>query len=271
MRNIFFALALLLGFQIESMAQTTDKAVKPAVPQAKASSAGKSFVVGAELRQYQYKEPGLVEHVGLLYGIWGEWYWMSPIGKGKLYGNLLMGKLTYKGALCDDFGTCYPYEGPTNDVIGKGATRLEYDLSRSFMLFGGIGYRYLYDLGEGAGFYRRTGQWLFVPVGFAFRVAGDKSGSGAMNFEVEYDQIVMGQIKSDLSQVSTAFEDLTLKQTGYGLVVKAGYQFTPELSMDVVYERWDLNKSDSATTNNQTFHEPKNHSDSYGVRIGYSF
>lgn len=270
MRHIVLALLFLIGFQFEALAQVPRAREKiPVVKKNKV--ADKSFVVGAEVRHYHYAEPGFVEHIGQMYGVWGEWYWMSPIGKGKFYGNLLFGKLTYKGALCNTSGTCTPYQGPTNDVIGKVATRFEYDLNRSFMLFGGIGYRYLYDLGEGAGFYRRVGQWFFVPVGAAVRMPGDASGSGAWQLEIEYDHIVMGQIKSDLSQARPNYDDLTLSQTGYGLAVKVGYQFTAEWSVEAIYERWDLQESESGTTNNETFREPKNHSDSYGLRIGYSF
>lgn len=270
MRRFGLAFMILIGFQFEALAQAP-RARDKSVQVAPKKTASKSFVVGTELRQYQYAEPGFVQHVGLLYGVWGEWYWMSPIGKGKLYGNALFGKLTYKGALCNTSGNCTPYEGPTNDIISKVATRFEYDVNRSFMLFGGVGYRYLYDLGEGAGFYRRVGQWVFVPVGAVVRFPGDSSGSGMIHFEVEYDQIVSGQIKSDLSQANPSYDDLTLRQTGYGLVVKLGYQFTAEWGVEAVYERWDLQESESATTNNQTFREPKNHSDSYGLRIGYTF
>lgn len=290
MKCVLLLGALLLGFQIESRAQISAAPSVPAKPGAPAetrpvknpparsertksgpaakATVNRTFVLGAEVRQYQYLEPGLVEHVGLLSGIWGEWYWMSFLGNGKLYGNLLYGSLTYKGAMCDELNNCYPYEGPTTDIITKVNSRLEYDLNPYFMLFGGAGFRYLYDMGEGAGFYRRTGQWLYLPLGAAFTMP---TSSGAFVLDMEYDAIVFGQIKSDLSQVSSSFEDLTLNQRGYGLVISAGYRYNPEWDVRLLYERWDLERSDDATTNGQTFHEPANHSDSYGLRVGYSF
>ncbi|AGH95321.1 hypothetical protein [Pseudobdellovibrio exovorus] len=250
-------LILLFGFQIEAQIQPSQKA-----------ATAKSFTLGAELRSYAYSEPSLVEHSGLMYGVWAEWYWSSALGNGKLYGNFLYGLLDYKGQLCNQLNNCVPYEAKTKDMIAKVATRFEFEVQKTFRFFAGLGFRYLYDMGEGVGFYQRTGQWVFIPVGAELDFNSD---IGKFSAELEYDQIIYGKIRSNLSDVGGGYEDLEMDQTGYGIVVGLSYRWNPDWKLGGFYERWDLNRSNSVSTNGQTFVEPKNHSDSFGLRVGYLF
>ena len=264
MKCFFLAAILILGFQFEAFSQTPVAAKKQIVKKETSRSAAKSFVIGGEIRNYTYLEPEFVKHSGLLYGIWGEWFWASALGSGKLYGNFLYGVLKYDGALCDVANVCEPHTAPTTDMITKVGSRFEFDLNPSFQLFIGAGFRYLYDKGEGAGFYQRTGQWVHIPVGAAFNLP---TTAGKLMFELEYDQIIYGQIKSNLSEARSDLSDLTHNQSGYGLQMSAGYQITPEWRTYLTYEIWELNETDRI----DTFYEPKNNSHSYGLRLGYLF
>ena len=227
----------------------------------------KSFDFGLELRQYKYVEPGFVEHNGLLYGVWGEWLWQSAMGSGRTYGNLLFGALSYEGALCDNSNNCTPYSASTNDIIAKGATRLEFNVTSGLNLFAGLGGRYLYDKGEGVGFYQRIGTWLFLPVGVNY---GFDTSLGKIILDAEYDLIFYGSFRSNLSAVSSSFKDLTHTQSGHGLALSSTLQLE-DYSLGAYYELWDLNESNTLESNGLFFIEPKNNSQSFGLKVGLKF
>lgn len=229
----------------------------------------KAFLLGTELRQYKYVEPGYVEHSGLMYGVWGEWYWSSALGDGKVSGNMLFGALDYDGALCNSSNVCTPYQAKTNDVIARLSTRLEFKLNSNFQLEAGVGYRYLYDKGEGIGFYQRTGQWIYFPLGMGFNM---DSSAGKFLFNLEYDFLAYGSFKSNLSEAGAGYDDLTHPQNaGYGLIISTGLEFTEEWSGQLFYESWNLDETEPITSGGSSFVEPKNNSQSYGLKLGYKF
>lgn len=262
---ILVTLTICLGFCDNSSAQEKLTSKKENI-----NKESKSFLIGTEIRSYTYSEPGLVSHEGLLFGIWGEWLWTSGLGDGKIYGNLFYGALTYNGQACNLSGTvCNPLTATTHDLITKINTRLEYKLNPMFQLFGGGGYRYLYDKGEGSSFYTRTGQWVYIPLGAALNV---DSSFGNLLFELEYDYTFYGTVKSNLSEVSSTLNDITSNQRGgYGIVTTAGIKINESFNAYIVYESWNANDSDVMESGGQSFIEPANNSQSYGIKLGYLF
>ncbi len=235
----------------------------------------KAFLIGFESRYYRYSEPSIpVIHAGLLYGVWGEWYWSSALGNGKLYGNLLYGYLDYDGASYDpDTDSSTLLTSKTNDWISKINSRLEYKLNEFLYFFAGAGFRYLYDRGEDVGrtsFYTRIGNWAYLPLG---------GGLKYENFllELEYDLIVYGNIKSNLSEVKSSYANLSHSQSGHGLLLTAGYQLNNSWSLRGIFESWDLDETSKLhfgwnSSGNPLFgEEPENSSQSYGIRLGYLF
>ena len=261
----FTAVFLTICLGVFSSAGAQEKA--PAKTQTRSERVSKSFQFGIELRQYKYEEPGFVEHNGLLYGFWGEWLWRSAMGSGRTNADILFGTLKYDGALCDISNNCTPYTANTKDIIAKGSIRLEFPLATSTNLITGIGGRYLYDKGEGIGFYQRTGTWLFLPAGVNFNL---ETSVGKLIFEAEYDYIFYGNFRSNLSEVGSSFTDLTHTQTGYGLYLSTGLQFN-DFSISGFYELWDLNESNTVESNGLFFIEPKNDSKAFGVKAGFRF
>ncbi|MEK6627725.1 MAG: hypothetical protein AABY53_03795 [Bdellovibrionota bacterium] len=269
----FFTLTVCLGFSCFSESQEKPlieekNTIKAAAVQAPKKNQhkkqSKSLLVGVEVRNYVYSEPGFVSHVGQFFGIWGEWHWSSFVGDGKVYGNFLYGLLTYDGALCDISNNCTPYSSKTTDYIAKINSRLELKLGQSFYLIAGLGYRYLYDRGEGVGFYTRRGNWIYLPLGAGFK-------SGKFLFDLEYDLIVNGNFKSNLSEVSSTFTDLTHTQKGYGLLLTIGYLLKENWNVHGIYESWNLEESDLAASGGAFFVEPKNKSEVFGLKVGYFF
>ncbi len=230
----------------------------------------KNFSVGGEIRYYNYTEPGFVSHMGLLYGMWGEWLWTSALGNGKIYGNLLYGPLVYDGQACKiSGGSCVPLSATTQDIITKVNTRLEFKLNSAYYLFLGVGFRYLYDKGEGSSFYTRTGKWAYIPVGGGVNF---ETVMGKILIDFEYDYTVYGNVKSSLSEVSRLLNDITSNQKGgYGLVANLGMSINKSLNAYLVYESWNAGDSDIQMSGSQFFQEPANNSQSYGVKLGYLF
>lgn len=258
-------IVLSLGLGVHAYAQNkpnADKKIKK--KQTEVVTAGKPFVIGAETRQYRYSEPGFVTHEGLLLGLWGEWYWESALGKGKAYGNLLYGNLNYDGALCDLSNNCTPYQAKTTDWIWKVNSRIEVEVNEKLNLFAGGGFRYLYDRGQGVGFYTRTGNWAYIPLGGFLKYQ-------RFTVELEYDHIIYGSFKSALSEVSTSFSDLVHTQKGYGLLMTLGYRINSSWNIQGIYESWSLDESDVIVSGGSAFVEPQNNSQSFGLKIGYLF
>lgn len=254
-----FFLFLCLGILILS---------SPAMAQEKQhKSQAKNFQIGAELRQYHYTEPGYVDHTGLMYGFWGEWLWNSALGKGRTVGDFVFGSLNYDGALCDASNKCTPYKSSTKDYITKISTRLEYSLNSNTSLFSGLGLRYLYDKGVGIGFYQRTGTWFYLPLGGYINF---ETSIGTLVLDLQYDFIVYGNFRSNLSDVSSSFTDLSHSQSGYGLSAEGGLKLD-DYSVSAFYQLWDLNESDTVVSNGLYFIEPKNNSTSFGLKLGYRF
>ena len=254
----FVVLTLCLGFGFDSIAteKTTEKNTQ---------NEPISFLVGTGVRHYKYSESSIATtHEGILFDFWGEWYWTSAIGNGKVYGNFLYGVITYDGNLCDLSKNCTPYNSTTIDMIARINSRLEFELNKSFYLFAGAGYRYLYDRGEGQGFYTRTGNWVYLPIGSYIKY-------GKFSFELEYDLIVYGNLRSNLSEALNNYSDLTHSQKGYGLVITAGYRINPTWSVFSAYELWDLEESEPVASGESLFVEPKNNSQSFEFKVGYSF
>ncbi len=271
-------LALCLGFGFKAGAaekseQTTRAAriVKPPRElQRPPQKEKKSLALGGEVRNYTYTEPGVMSHTGYLFGIWGEWNWNSALGFGQTSANLLFGALSYEGQACNLSGTsCTPLAATTNDIIVKVGVRLEHVFNPAFRIFYGGGFRYLYDKGEGASFYTRTGEWVFLPVGLKFET---NTSLGNLFLELEYDYTIYGVIKSGLSEVSNTLNDVTSNQKGgYGLVISGGVNLTENLMTALIYESWNANDSDIMASGGQNFREPANLSQAIGLRVGYTF
>lgn len=273
---ILFSISLALGFEINAQ-DSTAPATPTSTPQAKPNSypnktrkvirlKRQELVLGGELRNYKYSEPGFVTHEGLMYGGYADYlYRFTPTTFVSAGGNLIYGALNYDGGLCDQFGACVPYKATTNDLISRVHGRVHINPILNLSLQLGLGMRYLSDSGQGQGFYLRTGTWYYVPVAVGFSVPLENKAK--LNFFAEYDMVVSGGIKSNLSEVDTTFSDVYMAQTGGGFILKLGYDWN-QFKLSAFYESWSLNESSPVDSGGSTFIEPKNQSQSFGLQLG---
>lgn len=235
------------------------------------SSSDSHLTIGPELRYYRYVEPGLIQHTGALYGVWANWFYQLGSFKGVIDANLIIGNLKYDGALCDtNTSVCTDYSSTTNEMIHRVTHRFDYQVTSDLHVFAGGGFRYLYDKGEGVGFYTRSGTYLFLPVGVTYNLSD-------FSLDVEYDIFLGGTMVSKLSDVNSTYGDITHTQkTGYGIQVTAGYHAKP-ISYYLFYETWNVRDSDTVelkingAPSGLYFTEPKNFSESWGFKVGWAF
>ncbi len=235
----------------------------------------KNYTLGFELNNYRYIEPDFISHSGFMLGVYGEMTWLYlPNLLGVTSGKLNFGELDYDGALCDvNTNECTEYKAKTVDVITRVTHRFDYLATENLGFFLGLGYRLLIDRGRGEGFYTRTGSYLFLPLGFHFNFQN-------INFDFEYDVLISGSMKSNLSEVNKTFRDIRLKQSaGSGFKITLTRQFdilaAQPLLATIYFENWtfDASNREVILINNQPsdFIEPKNFSQMLGLQLGLLF
>ena len=274
---IFFSISALANESIDQKADSHQNM----------DSRKSAFTFGAEGRYYRYVEPGLIAHSGPLFGVWSKYQYETAFYRGILDANLLTGILDYDGAVCstrNSSTTCSDFTGKTTDIIFKITHRFTYELSSYFDLFAGVGFRGLYDKGDGSVFYSRIGQYYFLPVGLTTRWFTDTFSEGDHFFmDVEYNYFLKGYMTSRLSEVNSAYSDVDHEQdNGYGMTIAVGYQENKKSksapwSYQLFYEKWRVEDSnvaysyDSVQKTKRYFVEPKNFTESYGLRVGFDY
>jgi len=142
----------------------------------------------------------------------------------------------------------------------------------------GIGYRNLFNdwsgvTTTGAGGYNRDSQYLYVPIGITprFRI----SSQSRLSFNTEYDRLVQGWQRSDLSDSDPTKPDITNKQNGgYGLRENIMYE-EKTWSIGPFFNYWNIDKSENKVyrvgATNFVAYEPHNTTTEYGIQATLRF
>lgn len=239
---------------------------------------------GATLQNYRYEEPGLISHSGVLIGAWLNWNYEVPFYKGAVHSEINTGRIDYDGALCDvKTGDCVDYKAKTTELIVRISHRLGLEVTEAFQVFAGLGYRYLYDKGDGAGFYRRIGDYWILPLGFTASLMWSERNTKVI-FDYEYDYFLSGKIESKLSDVNSTYSDVKHSQNrGRAQRIMIGFEPQPEAESSrpwmfyFFYENWSIPQSERAELfiggehSGKFFYEPENLSNAYGLRVGWAY
>lgn len=272
---------IIIGFLISNLSWAQEQApLDPAsLP---VQPPPKNLKVGPQLVSYRYVEPGLITHSGFLYGVSGEYTWFPTPGiKGVLLGDVVVGKINYDGALCDvNTSVCNDYAAKTNEFIFRATHRFEIKMNETINVFAGPGLRYLFDKGDDPGFYSRMGTYLFIPAGFNINLPFQSADKIFADFE--YDIFLVGTMQSKLSEVNSTYQDITHRQnSGSGHKITLGYQQSSSsvnpLTIALFYENWNIAASEleqlyvNGASTNKAFVEPKNFSESLGLKVLVAF
>jgi len=143
----------------------------------------------------------------------------------------------------------------------------------------GFGYRHLYndsrgETSSGAVGYRRTSEYLYMPIGITPRFRLDQGSRLSTTFEFDY--LLQGLQTSYLSDVTPLDPDIENKQkAGYGLRANAMYE-TSKWSVGPYVQYWNIQNSAGTVFydllgNGFVGHEPHNYTLEYGMRGTYRF
>ncbi len=151
---------------------------------------------------------------------------------------------------------------------------------RTFLsAYTGLGYRHLEndlrDLGSGG--YRRTSQYLYLPIGFTNRFLFDDVSR--ISTTVEYDYFLKGEQKSYLSDISPAYaavfgDPVNKQKHGYGVKVSTAYE-QKSWSIGAFFNYWHIGDSEVKEyiyyPYVYSFTEPKNETKEIGLELKWRF
>jgi len=131
----------------------------------------------------------------------------------------------------------------------------------------------LRDLGSGG--YRRTSQYLYIPIGVTHRF---KVGSASrISTNIEYDYFAWGEQKSYLSDVSPLYalvygDPVNKQKNGYGFRVNSAYE-EQDWSIGAFFNYWKIGDSQKNYYLGGTVfvYEPKNTTKEIGIELKYKF
>lgn len=225
-----------------------------------------------------YREPGLMSEIGLLEGARLTFFNDTPDSSLVYFveGEFLMGHLTYNGS---DLVTGTGLQNRTADSLlnlrATIGTMRELASSAFVTPFAGLAYRLLSDKIEGSGGYLRQISYLYLPVGtnLCFWL-----GSWSLVASADFDLVLAGLVRNQLSDLNSANSDLQMKNSGLGYraMVSLRRDFRSySLHFEPYYQRWTMNESERIAVifNNQPgyFYEPQNTSDLIGLNLGANF
>jgi hypothetical protein len=227
---------------------------------------------GPVFSAFNYKEPGLMELDGMLYGVKGSYTQWSENGLGVTL------SLSY------DFGPDTDYTGSTwggTPVTAEADDHiLEFrGLVAGWNLFAGIGYRYWHNEVKASGGYEREISYWYVPVGINVSAPLSERWTGRIN--AEYDLFISGTVTSYLSQAVAGSNDPENEQdSGYGYRFSVEFKRELEelyaLSIEPFFIYWDIDESDWALLTQYGVpigyvYEPENETKTYGIAVTLYF
>ena len=179
----------------------------------------------------------------------GDVEYKSASGRGDVDDDLLEGRLIVGSeAIIGNY--------LLSSYIGAGYRRLDNDLR---------------DLGSGG--YRRTSQYLYIPIGITHRFL--LNDTSRISTSIEYDYFAWGQQNSYLSDASPIYPDLVNKQkNGYGARLSSAYQ-QRNWSIGGFFNYWNIGDSEKdyfmVGPLLYSGMEPKNQTKEIGIEIKYHF
>lgn len=261
----------------------------PQTQQPESSSGNQQQVweLGTEMSQITYKEPGVMEEKGMMYGIVGSYVYRGESFElqkvmFKAEGRFAFGKVDYDGALQTEPPTPYTIDG-IDDYLWEFRGLWGYDFSvftaSTLTPYIGIGYRYLNDDGSSdPNGYERESNYIYSPMGVEITIPLKNTWSvGTM---LEYDIFWWGK---QISHFIPGYLDAeNLQKKGFGIRSSVKFQKKGE-KLDFVIEPfiryWNIKQSETAfysvIVDNEpliiAIWEPKNNSTELGCKLAVKF
>jgi len=257
-----------------------------------------SIEIGTEISYFKYKEPGVMQEKGIMYGIFAD-YTMhsgSPVAL-ESFGDIIdqyinnyyfgidglfkYGQVDYSSGSTGSIDNINDF---MFEITGKAGYEIALNENTVLVPYTGVGYRYLNDDSggklstTGAAGYERESNYVYIPFGFETNTL--LADGWSWGFGAEYDLFVGGKQKSHLEDVSSSLSTVENDQdSGYGVrgsikIAKQSEKINWMVEPFVRY--WNVDNSSTAVvtcggTPCAVGYEPANESLDYGVRIGGAF
>ncbi|WP_421901330.1 hypothetical protein [Maridesulfovibrio sp.] len=234
------------------------------------------FKLGYQGMYMYYDEPNVMHEKGFLNGGFGSWTGYFTDYNIMLNAELegLAGSLRYSGKYSD--GT--PLKCDTDDyfISGRATIGMGIDYGHTGVTpYLGIAARYWNDDIKATGGYERQIKQLYLPVGVNIVTRLDEGWS--IGGTLEGDLLLGGKVKSKLSDVGPAYEDVNNTQefaSGGGGRVSAFLEYDFDdyaLGMEPYFRYWHIEDSKKDTVSTGTYMEPKNKFYMSGLRLYVKF
>ena len=269
------ALKLAKEYEKEIIAQGQSSSVPSQIPETK--NFKHMWDLGTEISYIKYREPGVMEEKGMMYGIVGSYTYHNNFML-KADGRFSYGQVDYKNS-----GTLDNIDDYILELRGLGG--YDFSVFTAFTLtpYIGIGYRYLNDDMKGVSStgslgYERESNYLYSPIGV--EIITSLNNDWSVGATLEYDFFWKGIQKSYLSDAIASLNDIENGQNdGYGLRGSLKFQKKNEginFVIEPFIRYWNIKKSEETTiTYSGTIigygYEPKNNSTEIGCKLAVEF
>ncbi|MBN1794870.1 MAG: hypothetical protein JW844_07905 [Candidatus Omnitrophica bacterium] len=245
------------------------------------------FELNSEMSHITYKEPGLMEEKGEMYGAEISYTYrrynppLPTFGMMRFAGRMSYGTVDYSSAVSGTLDTIEDRMWEMRVVAGCGVCLSD---RTKVTPYTGVGIRYLNDdtggmvSSKGDYGYERESRYYYSPIGLETSFAITQQWSVGMS--IEYDYFWEGCQTSRLSDVNLGYSDVKNRQTdGYGYRGALRLEKKTE-QVDIIVEsflrKWKISDSeiDPVYYNNVLVgygYEPKNESTEYGLKAGVKF
>jgi len=270
-------LASLLVFATQGHAEeaVSEEAVEPPlIPRS-------FWEIAPESYWFFYEEPDIfIKMEGWMYGLRASMTQRSEANRlmGRFEGRYASGRVDYEGSLSD--GTPHDDKGTDHIFELRGFFGYDWPSEQGLItLLTGLGYRFWYNHLESVNAYERNVSYLYSPIGLEGTYAfNEKWRIGA---SVEYDLFWQGWVKSNLSDVSSAFGDVENTQdSGFGvrgsLSIQHVFNQSVTFSVEPFIRYWDIENSDTSAVTFLGFiigsgYEPANKTLEAGLTLSFLF
>jgi hypothetical protein len=223
--------------------------------------------VAPEVSWYRYREPGLMENEGVLYGIGASYTQPREKGFWRLEGVVSAGHVDYDGALQD--GTPYRMSNSRDwllglRLLGEYPWQVKEWESR---LFAGIGYRFLSDdsSSDPAG-YERASNYFYLPLG----LRGSRPWRNGWDIGLggEFDLLLVGVQVSDVGEHPP---QTNVQWPGFGTRVSFEMRHRDgrfDLAVSPFLQYWWVDESNESS---EGWYEPENNTLQVGLSAIWRF
>ncbi|MDR2207712.1 MAG: hypothetical protein LBE22_01885 [Azoarcus sp.] len=250
-----------------------------------------NFIIAPEISDYEYKEPGVMKVSGTMYGFTFQYLNNGGVGRIKesmpvqlraRFNYMYNDDLDYDGGFFDPItGTEGPFKrgGVTQQFVDMAfAGGFESKLGQNFSVspYAGLGYRYLKDDNDGVVTidyggvtydihdYKREQTYYYLPIGADWKMPLSSGWKFAANTEL--DILLRGENTSHVNG-KLKFRQKSGHGLRFSVKFEKDFMTVGSVFAEPFFRYWNISRSNTQSG----YYEPKNRTEEFGLRVGFSF